>query len=206
MCATEEVESEQTLIWSRLFRRSSWRFRWWRSTDSRFCGTRPRRLLHIPKKIHLLRSLPWRLRQATSSNSSTSISQARRPLDSLLLDHIQRHIIIRAPIIQRARIRHWSIHHPSPTIVLGPDEILNLGFVRHMTHSQFMLPVLICPCIPPPQHGGHLLVGPGVQIHRLHPRDMHAHAAVDARAADAYEDADVPGGPSWVLVALAVSA
>ena len=35
---------------------------------------------------------------------------------------------------------------------------------------------------------------------------MNAHGAVNTGAANAHEDADVPGCPSWVLVALTVSA
>lgn len=179
MCATKEVQSKQTLIRPCLLWRCSRCFLRWRPADGWFCGARPCRLLHISKQVHLLlRPLPRWLRQ-TPSCSNTSIPQACRPLDSLLLDHIQRHIIVCTPIIQRTRIRHRPIHHPPPAVILRPYEILDLGLIRHVSHGQFMLPVLIRPRISPPYHGGHLLVGPAVQIHRLHPRDVHSHAAVD---------------------------
>lgn len=35
---------------------------------------------------------------------------------------------------------------------------------------------------------------------------MNTHRAVNSGAANAHEDADIPGCPSWVLVALTVSA
>jgi hypothetical protein len=75
-----------------------------------------------------------------------------------------------------------------------------------MSRSQLVFPVLVRSAIAPAQHRSQLLVRPGVQIDRFHARDVDAHGPVDARAADAHEDADVPGCPSWVLVALAVSA
>lgn len=75
-----------------------------------------------------------------------------------------------------------------------------------MPLGQLVLPVLIRSCVTPLQHIGQLLVGPGVEVDGLDARDVRAHAAVDAGAADADEDADVPGGPAGVLVALAVGA
>ena len=61
-----------------------------------------------------------------------------------------------------------------------------------MPFSQLMLPIFVCPRIAPAQHRLHLLVGPGVEVDTFHARDVRAHAAVDAAAADAHEDADVP--------------
>lgn len=73
-----------------------------------------------------------------------------------------------------------------------------------MPVRELVLPVLIGPRIAPAQHILHLVVGPRVQVDALDARDVGAHAAVDARAADAEEDADGPGRPAGVLVAFAV--
>jgi hypothetical protein len=75
-----------------------------------------------------------------------------------------------------------------------------------MSRSQLVFPVLVRSAIAPTQHRSQLLVRPGVQVDRFDARDVNTHGAVDTRAADAHENADVPGCPSGVLVALAVSA
>jgi hypothetical protein len=61
-----------------------------------------------------------------------------------------------------------------------------------MALGQLVLPVLVRARVAPPQHRLHLLVRPGVEVHALDARDVRAHAAVDAAAADAHEDPDVP--------------
>ena len=61
-----------------------------------------------------------------------------------------------------------------------------------MPLREFMLPVLVRARVAPAQHRLHLLVGPGVEVDALDARDVRAHAAVDAAAADAHEDPDVP--------------
>ncbi len=75
-----------------------------------------------------------------------------------------------------------------------------------MSFRQLGFPVLVRPRVAPPQHRLHLLVVPGVEVDGLDAGDVGAHAAVDAGAADAHEDADVPAGPARVLVAFAVGA
>ena len=75
-----------------------------------------------------------------------------------------------------------------------------------MSRSQLVLPVLVRSSVAPSQHRSQLLVSPAVQIDRFDTRDVNAHRTVNTRAADADKDADVPGCPSRVLVALAVSA
>ena len=75
-----------------------------------------------------------------------------------------------------------------------------------MPLRQFMLPVLVRSRVAPAQHTRHLLVGPGVEVDALDARDVRAEAAVEAGAADADEDADVPARPAGVLVAFAVRA
>lgn len=75
-----------------------------------------------------------------------------------------------------------------------------------MPRRQLVLPIPVRPRIAPLDHTRHLLIGPGVQIDGFDTRDVHAHAAVNAGAADADEDSQVPGSPARVLVALAVGA
>ncbi len=67
-----------------------------------------------------------------------------------------------------------------------------------MVRRQLRLPVLVGTCIAPTQDALQLLVGPGVQVDRFDSADMGAHSAVDAGAADADEDAEVPAGPSRI--------
>lgn len=67
-----------------------------------------------------------------------------------------------------------------------------------MAGCQLVLPVLIRPRITPVKNALHLLVGPGIEIDRLDTADVDAHASVDARAADADENAQVPACPSRI--------
>lgn len=67
-----------------------------------------------------------------------------------------------------------------------------------MAGGQLRFPVFIRARVAPAQDTLKLLVRPRVQIDRLDSADVGAHAAVDAGAADADEDADVPARPSRV--------
>lgn len=67
---------------------------------------------------------------------------------------------------------------------------------RH--NSNQWLDKLVGPRITPFQHALELFIGPRVEIHRFDPTDMSAHAPVNTRAANANEDADVPGSPSRI--------
>ena len=75
-----------------------------------------------------------------------------------------------------------------------------------MSLGQLMLPVCVRAPIAPSHHALQLLIRPRIKIDGLDARDVRAHAAVDATASDADEDAEVPGGPARVLVAFAVGA
>lgn len=57
---------------------------------------------------------------------------------------------------------------------------------------------LVGTAVAPFQHALQLLVSPRIEVDGLHSADMGAHSTVDARAADADEDAQVPGRPSGV--------
>ena len=67
-----------------------------------------------------------------------------------------------------------------------------------MTRCQLGLPVLVGAGISPAEDALELLVGPGIEVDRLDSADVSAHAAMDARATDADEDAEVPTSPSRV--------
>lgn len=67
-----------------------------------------------------------------------------------------------------------------------------------MASGELRLPVLIGTRVAPAQDALKLLVGPGVEVDRLDAADVGAHSSVDARASNADEDAEVPGGPSRV--------
>jgi hypothetical protein len=69
-----------------------------------------------------------------------------------------------------------------------------------MSWRQLCLPVLVRPGVAPLQHALQLLVCPGVEVDRFDLGDVRAHAAVDTRAPNAYEDTEVPAGPSGVYV------
>lgn len=71
-----------------------------------------------------------------------------------------------------------------------------------MAGGQLVLPVLVRPRIAPVQDALHLLVGPGIEIDRLDFADVDAHTSVDARAADADEDAQIPACPSRICAAV----
>lgn len=73
-----------------------------------------------------------------------------------------------------------------------------------MAGCQLRLPVLVRPRIAPLQHALQLLVRPGVEVDRFDFADVRAHATVDARAADAYEDAEVPAGPARVCIVVSL--
>jgi hypothetical protein len=73
-----------------------------------------------------------------------------------------------------------------------------------MSWRQLCLPVLVRTGITPLQHALQLLVCPCVEIDRFDFRDVRAHAAVNSRASNAYEDAEVPTGPSRVCVAVSI--
>ena len=74
-----------------------------------------------------------------------------------------------------------------------------------MARRQLRLPVLVRAGVAPLEHALQLLVRPRVEVDRLDLGDVRAHAAVDARAADAYEDAEVPAGPAGVYRAVSTS-
>lgn len=61
-----------------------------------------------------------------------------------------------------------------------------------MAGSELGLEVLVGAGVAPSEDAGHLFVGPGVEVDRLDARDVGAHATVDARAADADKDAEIP--------------
>lgn len=67
-----------------------------------------------------------------------------------------------------------------------------------MAGGELGLPVFVCARIAPTEDALHLLLGPRVEVDRLDAADVGAHAAVDARAADADEDAKVPASPPGV--------
>ena len=49
-----------------------------------------------------------------------------------------------------------------------------------MGGGQLRLPVLVCAGVSPAEDALQLLVGPGVQVDRLHPADMRSHPAMNA--------------------------
>lgn len=67
-----------------------------------------------------------------------------------------------------------------------------------MTGGKLVLPVLVCARVAPVEDALHLFVGPGIEVDRFDFADVHAHATVDARAADANEDAEVPACPARI--------
>lgn len=120
----------------------------------------------------------------------------------LFLDNRKRNVVIAD--IQSRGIGHPSVHHPPLGFVFGSDEILNLCFRRNMARGQLRLPIFVGSSIAPAQNTLELFIGPRVEIHGLHTTDMGTHAPMNTGASDANEDSEVPGGPSWVLIALAV--
>lgn len=71
-----------------------------------------------------------------------------------------------------------------------------------MSWRQLCFPVLVRPGVTPLQHALQLLVCPGIEVDRFDFGDVRAHAAVDSRAPNAYEDTEVPAGPSGVYVVI----
>ena len=57
---------------------------------------------------------------------------------------------------------------------------------------------LVGPSISPSQHTLQLFIGPRIEIHGFHAADMGTHSPVNARAANANKDSEVPGSPSRV--------
>lgn len=75
-----------------------------------------------------------------------------------------------------------------------------------MTWGQLCLPVFVGARIAPAENALELLIGPRVQVDGFDTADVGAHSTVDARAANAHKDTEIPGGPSRMLVTLAVRA
>jgi hypothetical protein len=73
-----------------------------------------------------------------------------------------------------------------------------------MARGQFGFPVFVGPCVPPSQYTLKLFIGPRIKVDRFNSADMCTHSTVDARAADADKNAQIPTRPSWMLVPLAV--
>lgn len=67
-----------------------------------------------------------------------------------------------------------------------------------------MLPIHIAPCVPPAEHALRLFVGPTVEVHRFDSADVGAKTTVYSGTSDAYEDPEVPAGPSRLFVNLAI--
>lgn len=67
-----------------------------------------------------------------------------------------------------------------------------------MAWRQLGFPILVRARIAPAQDALQLFVGPRIQIDRLDSANVRAHATMDARAADADKDAQVPTGPSRI--------
>lgn len=76
--------------------------------------------------------------------------------------------------------------------VSPPSTCSGVSKSNELSSRQLRLNPLVGPRIPPFQHILELFVGPGVEVHRFHPADMGAHSSMDARAADADEDAYAP--------------
>lgn len=74
-----------------------------------------------------------------------------------------------------------------------------------MTRCEFVFPVFVCARIAPAENALHLFIGPGIEVDRLDSADMDAHASVDAGAANADEDAEVPACPARICVIGCVS-
>jgi len=106
------------------------------------------------------------------------------------------HVVV--VLAQLRWVGHRPIHDPALRLVLCADEVLNLGLGGHMAGRQLRFPVLVRPGVAPLQHALQLFVCPGVEVDRLDFADVRAHTAVDARAANAHEDTEVPAGPSRV--------
>lgn len=74
-----------------------------------------------------------------------------------------------------------------------------------MAWCEFVFPVFICARISPAENALHLFVGPGIEVDGLDSANMDTHASVDARAADADEDAEVPACPARICEVQCVS-
>jgi hypothetical protein len=115
--------------------------------------------------------------------------QGPLPLDSLLLlDDAEGHVVVRIGT-QCRRIRHWPVHDPPLELIFGPYKVLDLGLGGHVAGCQLRLPVLVGSRVAPVQDALELFVGPGIEVDGLDLADVDSHATVNARAADADEDA-----------------
>ena len=66
--------------------------------------------------------------------------------------------------------------------------------------------VLVGSSVSPFNHHFSLFVRPSIKIRRFYTGNMSSHSSVNARTPDAYENAQVPGGPSWMGIDMTICA
>lgn len=190
---TEKVEAKQGVLGSRGFRRRRSSLGRHLLSCRRACRAGSGRQIVTTNEVCLGGGRPL-----GCGGVSSALSKRFLALNALLLlDDAERNVVV-AFHVQSGGVWSWSLHDPALQLVFCPDKVLDLGLGRHVARGQFGFPVLVCARISPVQNALELLIRPRVQIDRLDTRDVRAHGSMNAGAANAHENAQVPTRPSGI--------